>query len=88
MRKEFTKAVEDIFNLIGSEENVVSVSRCKTRLRLSLKDKKKVDIGQFKKVEGVLGVVETKDQFQIIKEPQIAKGLIQEFKEFYDIKKR
>ena len=88
MVKEFTETVEAIFSLVGSEENVVSVSRCKTRLRLNLKDKKKVDIGQFKKVEGVLGVVETKEQFQIIIKPESAKDLIKEFNEFYNMKKR
>jgi len=87
MEKEFVKSVEDILSFIGSKENILSVGRSKTRLRLNLKDKKKVDIGQFKKVDGVLGIVETKEQFQIILEPQKAKVLIQEFNKVYELKK-
>jgi len=79
MDMEVTKTVEDILNFIGTEKNILSVKRCKTRLRLNLKNKKIVDVGKFKRVDGVLGIVETKDQFQIILEPQKANGLIQEF---------
>jgi len=87
MEREFTKVVEDIFTYVGTQENILSVGRCKTRLRLNLKDKKKVDVGQFKKVEGILGIVETKEQFQIIIDPKRAKVLIQEFNEIYKINK-
>lgn len=79
MGEEFTKVIEEILNFVGSKENILSVGKSKTRLRLNLKDKNKVDVGQFKKVDEVLGIVETKDQFQIILKPQKATVLIQEF---------
>ena len=87
MDVEFTKAIEDIFKFVGSQENILSVGRCKTRLRLNLKDNKKVDVGRFKNVEGVLGIVETKEQVQIIIEPPKANELIQKFKKAYEINK-
>ncbi|WP_238918983.1 PTS transporter subunit EIIB [Clostridium sp. YIM B02555] len=88
MNTELTKSAEDILGFIGYEDNIVSVGNCTTRLRLNLRDKRKVDVGQFKKVEGVLGIVETKEQLQIILEPKKAKNLITEFKKVYEFKNR
>ncbi|WP_297423114.1 PTS transporter subunit EIIB [Clostridium sp.] len=66
MSIELYKAARDIFKFVGPTENIISVGECSTRLRLNLKDKKKVDIGFLRMVEGVLGVVETHEQLQII----------------------
>lgn len=79
MGTDFNKVAKDIFNFVGSEENIILVGNCMTRLRLKLKDRKKVNISDFRRVEGVLGVVETQEQLQIIIEPQKAKSLISEF---------
>ncbi|MDR3593519.1 PTS transporter subunit EIIB [Clostridium sp.] len=87
MRSELTKSAEDIFGFLGYAENILSIGKCSTRLRLNLVDKKIVDISQFKKVDGVLGVVETREQLQIIMQPKKAKSLINEFIKIYKIKK-
>lgn len=86
MGTEFTNVTEEIFRIVGTKENILSVGKCMTRLRLKLKDKKKVDIGIIKGVEGILGVVETQEQLQLIIEPQKARGLINEFIQVYKIK--
>jgi len=86
MDVEITRIVENVVKFVGSEKNILAVKRCKTRLRLKLKDKKSVDIGQFKKLEYILGIVETKEQFQIIIESQKATELIQEFNRVYKMK--
>ena len=47
-----------ILELVGGKENVISAFNCMTRLRINLKDQKKANIEELKKVDGVLGVVE------------------------------
>lgn len=42
------------------------VTTCMTRLRISIVDKSKLDIVALKAIDGVLGIVETQDQIQII----------------------
>jgi phosphotransferase system IIB component len=76
---EFTKVARKIFYTVGAKENILSIGSCITRLRLILKDKKNVDISTFKSLKGILGVVETSEQLQIIMEPRKAKKIINEF---------
>ncbi|WP_026888432.1 PTS transporter subunit EIIB [Clostridium beijerinckii] len=87
MITDFSKIARELFNLVGSEENILFVENCTTRLRLRLKDTKKVDVGILKKIEGVRGIVETREQFQIIIDSIVAKILISEFINIYKIKK-
>ena len=87
MTTDFSKIARDIFNLIGSEENVLFVENCMTRLRVRLKDTKKVDVGILKNIEGVRGIVETREQFQIIIDSIVAKRLIGEFINIYKTRK-
>lgn len=47
-----------ILELVGGKENVISAVNCMTRLRITIKDKSRVNLEDLKKVEGVLGVVE------------------------------
>ncbi len=47
-----------ILELVGGKNNVVSAFNCMTRLRITLKDKSKVQLKKLKETEGVLGVVE------------------------------
>ncbi len=79
MSAEFTKVAKNIFHTVGANENILSVENCITRLRLVLRDKKSVDISTFKSLRGILGVVETTEQLQIIMEPRKAKRIINEF---------
>jgi phosphotransferase system IIB component len=85
MNIEFNKAAEEIFNFVGSKENILSVGTCITRIRLNLRDNKKANIGSLKKVDGVLGVVETKEQFQIIIEHKKAEGIISNFTKILEL---
>jgi len=45
---------------------IISVTTCMTRLRLSLSDKDKLNIADIKAIPGVLGVVDTAEQLQVI----------------------
>lgn len=59
MSEEITKIAEEIFQLVGPKENILSVKNCISSLKLNLIDKKKVDVEVLKRVEGVRGIIET-----------------------------
>ncbi|WP_246772840.1 PTS transporter subunit EIIC, partial [Paenibacillus polymyxa] len=51
---------------IGGEENVTNLVHCATRLRFNLKDNHVPDKEKLKSLEGVLTVVESGGQFQVV----------------------
>lgn len=60
------KIAEDVLAKVGGKENVSSVSHCMTRLRFNLNDTSIVNEEDVKKVDGVIGVVNSGGQFQVI----------------------
>lgn len=60
------KMSEDIIRLVGGEENINDLVHCATRLRFSLKDNKKAQRETLEKHEGVITVVESGGQFQVV----------------------
>lgn len=66
------ETVSGILNCIGGKDNINDAAHCMTRLRLSLKDKELVKEEELKKVNGVLGVVNSGEQTQIIIGPGVA----------------
>lgn len=63
---DYLKIAENIVELCGGNENISSVTHCSTRLRLFIKNKKKVDLDQIKKINVVLGTVYAADELQIV----------------------
>lgn len=63
---DYNKVAKRILELVGGEENVESATHCATRLRLVLKDEKKVDKKALDKMNEVKGVFSTAGQLQII----------------------
>lgn len=57
---------EKIVKLIGGSENVINCTHCATRLRLLLSDESKADTEAIKKLPGVLTVVFSGGQYQIV----------------------
>lgn len=55
-----------ILSLVGGEENIASLTHCATRLRFNLKDENKADTATLKATKGVMGVVSSGGQYQII----------------------
>lgn len=55
----------DVVQLVGGKDNVLSLEHCVTRLRFSLKDKSLANIDEIKMLKGVLGVVDGK-QVQVV----------------------
>ena len=56
MAKDFKQLAQNIMTLAGAKENVTSVFHCMTRLRMTVKDVKKVDQKAINDLDGVLGV--------------------------------
>lgn len=63
---DFKKLAEDVVANIGGQENIVSLTHCATRLRFKLRDQSKANKDAICKVKGVINVVESGGQFQII----------------------
>ncbi|MGC0982956.1 PTS beta-glucoside transporter subunit IIABC [Pantoea agglomerans] len=63
---EYHTLAQDILSHIGGRENIVSLVHCATRLRFKLKDNHKADAEGLKKNPGVIIVVESGGQFQVV----------------------
>lgn len=63
---DFNKMAKEILENIGGKENVKDVTHCYTRLRFSLLDFSKVNKERLSEVEGVLTVVESMEQLQVV----------------------
>lgn len=61
----------ELLDLLGGKENIDDVYNCMTRVRVTPKDRNKIDIENIKKLEGVNGIVDD-DEFQIILGPGAA----------------
>ncbi|SFL89663.1 beta-glucoside-specific PTS transporter subunit IIABC [Salibacterium qingdaonense] len=66
MKKDFQSLAGSIIENVGGEENVQSVYHCATRLRFILHDNEKADKQTVDDLEGVLQVVESGGQFQVV----------------------
>ncbi|MDF9843176.1 MULTISPECIES: PTS transporter subunit EIIB [unclassified Paenibacillus] len=55
-----------ILELVGGSTNVDSVFHCATRLRFQLKDRKKANKEELLKTPGIITVVESSGQFQVV----------------------
>jgi PTS system sucrose-specific IIC component len=71
---------QQIWDLV-SPHGITAVEICMTRLRITLKHKELVDIAKIKAISGVLGVVDTPDQLQII----IGPGKVNQVNEKFQI---
>ncbi|MBU3172513.1 PTS transporter subunit EIIC [Clostridium estertheticum] len=71
---------KNLVDLVGGKSNIISVINCMTRCRLKLKDSLKARIGEIKKSEGVLGIVETDGELQVIYGPGKVNKITEEVK--------
>ncbi|WP_455268868.1 PTS beta-glucoside transporter subunit IIABC [Rahnella aceris] len=63
---EYRTLADEILRGVGGKENVNSVVHCATRLRFKLKDTSKADAAGLKENPGVIMVVESGGQFQVV----------------------
>lgn len=66
MSKNYDQLAKDIVKYVGGEGNIISLVHCATRLRFKLKDSKKADKKYIEQLTGVISVVESGGQFQVI----------------------
>lgn len=63
---KYEELAKDILDHVGGSENVNSLSHCITRLRFKLKDESKADTAYLKKREGVVTVIQSGGQYQVV----------------------
>lgn len=61
-----------IFDLVGGANNIVSLVHCATRLRFKLHDQAKADKQAIEKLDGVISVIESSGQFQVVIDNNVA----------------
>lgn len=66
MAKDYTELAKDIVAHVGGESNVVSLRHCYTRLRFVLKDESKADTDYLKVRDGIVTVVQSGGQYQVV----------------------
>ncbi|WP_318486724.1 PTS N-acetylmuramic acid transporter subunit IIBC [Photobacterium leiognathi] len=69
MAKITASMMQEILTAIGGNKNVIKCGNCMTRLRLTLRDDSLADRDSIKRIAGVMGLVESDDQFQIVLGP-------------------
>ncbi|PFN95909.1 PTS beta-glucoside transporter subunit IIABC [Bacillus sp. AFS076308] len=65
-KKDYTGLTKDILELVGGKENINSVFHCVTRLRFKLKDEKIAKTDEIKNLEGVVTVMQSGGQYQVV----------------------
>jgi beta-glucoside PTS system EIICBA component len=63
---KYEQLAKQIIKYVGGKENIQSLVHCATRLRFVLKDNLKTQVEDLKKVSGVIMVVESGGQFQVV----------------------
>lgn len=63
---EYQALAKDALKGVGGKDNVITVVHCATRLRFKLKDPKKADKEWLKAHPGIITVVESGGQFQVV----------------------
>lgn len=69
MAKITEQMIATILTLVGNKKNIQICGHCMTRLRLTLNDDRLIEHEKLKALPGVLGVVNSDDQLQIILGP-------------------
>lgn len=64
--KNYKQTAADVLRLVGGEKNVAQVEHCSTRLRFTLADPGKANKDALKKTPGVMGVIASGPQCQVI----------------------
>lgn len=65
-KRNYKATAQAILDTVGGKENVNSVVHCATRLRFRLKDPKKANKKETENVDGVIQVVESGGQYQVV----------------------
>ena len=64
--KKYEQLAKDIIENVGGKQNVLSMTHCYTRLRFKLHDEKKANTEVLKNTEGIVTVVQSGGQYQVV----------------------
>lgn len=70
---DYAPTAKEILAKVGGEANVVSVTHCMTRLRLTLEDESIVNDDEIKAIKGVVGLMKKGGQYQIVIGNEVSK---------------
>ncbi len=68
---KFDQLCATIIQDVGGKDNVVNVTHCVTRLRFKLKDESLAKTDELSKTKGVMQVISTGGQYQVVVGPQV-----------------
>lgn len=71
-KDNYDELARDIIEHVGGEENVTDLRHCITRLRFNLKDENKADTDYLKNREGIVTVMKSAGQYQVVIGEQVA----------------
>lgn len=63
---KYEQLARDIIKNVGGKENIASLVHCMTRLRFKLKDEGKANTAELKAMDGVVTVVQSGGQYQVV----------------------
>ncbi|EEX3513540.1 PTS cellobiose/arbutin/salicin transporter subunit IIBC [Escherichia coli] len=66
MAKNYAALARSVIAALGGVDNISAVTHCMTRLRFVIKDDQLIDSPTLKTIPGVLGVVRSDNQYQVI----------------------
>lgn len=66
MSKQYVTLAQDLVRLVGGKQNVTNAFHCQTRIRFSLIDEGKADQAAIEALEGVISVLRSGGQFQVV----------------------
>ncbi|MXQ48965.1 PTS transporter subunit EIIC [Streptococcus pneumoniae] len=72
MAKNYSDLAKMIIDKVGGETNVNALIHCATRLRFNLKDEEKADTTSLKDTAGIIDVIQSGGQYQIVVGPAVA----------------
>jgi len=64
--KKYTELAKSIVKNVGGKDNFISLAHCYTKLRFKLRDEKKATMEVLKNTEGVVTVVQSGGQYQVV----------------------
>ncbi|MCX8649252.1 PTS glucose transporter subunit IIA [Gilliamella sp. B2776] len=70
---DYEKIAQQILLLVGNKQNIISVSHCLTRLRFQLNDNNKANHEKLLQTEGVISVVKSNGQYQVVMGNKVSK---------------
>jgi PTS system beta-glucosides-specific IIC component len=72
MASKYDGLARIIIQNVGGKENIKSLTHCVTRLRFVLKDESKANTDILKETDGVVTVVQSGGQYQVVIGQQVA----------------